>query len=898
MRKATGVIDVGLAVRLSPPRVPSDVVSRPRLFDRLTRVTSQDRATLVAGGAGFGKSVLLSSWLSQQGAFNRIAWLTLDRVDADVPRLNGDLLAALQGPFRADRPEAAASLLRLLPPPLLLDSQRFVDALLAALAHIDEPLLLVLDDVHEVVDSTEAMTVLDRLLRWGPPTLHVLMASRADPPLALQRLRLAGEVAVLRHRDLAFTPEESALLFEQSGVTLQLEEAAALHEATEGWPAGVRMAALSVKGAVDVTTFVRTFAARDRALSDYLTGEVLEALPQRLREFVLSATVDDDVCAQLVDMVTGGSDAEAVLAECERQNLFITVSRDDHDHRWYRWHPVFAAHMHRRRQFEDPTGALKAELLAAQWWLDHDPVRAIRHALAGQDVDFAESIMADRWLDLTLEGHGQAVLDLIALLPADSDLAAEYHLARSLVHLRSEDQEAPLLELKRAVAEAGRLPEAYRYRFEVRLAVLRLFIVTDRTSLTEAVRDGRAIMDELRSSDWVPDPSTAALAALGLGMGEARLQEDVAAAIRLLTSARDTARARGFTAIELVARAELCVPLIATGDLLSVEAEAQAVLDEAAELGWSNLGSLVVASSYLGWLAYWRGDVDDARRYMDQVIESMARAEWAMRILAHFFRGLSCVAEGDLEEARFEVAEARGLDATGNLPPFGESLVNCLEAECLLAEGSVDAALAVAMAPTSGPTYRVMRFTRAAALIRAGAPERALDELGELADDRRFPQIAVGWGVLHCLALAALGQQGQAHVALESALVAAAPAELLRPFLTQPDRLRPILSAHVDLGTTQPELLAHLIERMAEPVVRRARGWDEQLTPKELSVLRYLRTPMSNAEIAAEQYVSVNTVKTHTAKIYRKLGVANRREAVRKAVELGLFEAPSGGTTN
>ena len=531
------------------------------------------------------------------------------------------------------------------------------------------------------------MRVIDRLLRWGPPTLHVVLASRADPPLALQRLRLAGEVAVLRHRDLAFTPEESALLFEQSGVTLQPEEAAALHEATEGWPAGVRMAALSLKGAADVSTFVRTFAVRDRALSEYLTGEVLEVLPQRLREFVLCATVDGDVCAQLVDAVTGGNDGEALLAECERQNLFITLSRDDDDHRWYRWHPVFAAHMHRRRQYEDPTGALKAELLAARWWLDHDPARAVRHALAGQDVGWAESIMADTWLDLILEGQIQTVLELIALLPADSDLAAEYHLARSLAHLRPEDQEAPLLELKRAAAEAPRLPEAYQYRFEVRLAVLRLFIVTDRTSLVEAVRDGRAIMGELKRSAWVPDPSTAALVALGLGMGEARLQEDVPAAIRLLTAARDTARARGFTAIELVARAELCVPMIATGDLVSIESEAHAVLDEAAERGWSDLGSLVVASSYLGWLAYWRGDLDDARRYTDQVIESMPRTEWAMRILAHFFRGLSCVAQGDIEAARADLAEARELDATGNLPPFGESLVNCLEAECLLAEG-------------------------------------------------------------------------------------------------------------------------------------------------------------------------------------------------------------------
>lgn len=898
MRKATGVVDVGLAVRLRPPRVPNDVVPRRRLFDQLTRATSSQRVALLAGGAGFGKSVLLSSWLSEQRVFGRVAWLTLDRVDADGARLNADLLTALQEPFRADRPAAAASLLRLLPPPLLVESHRFVDALLTALAGVDEPLLLVLDDVQEAADSTTALSVIDRLLRWGPPTLHVVLASRADPPLAVQRLRLAGEMAVLRHRDLAFTPDEAALLFERSGVTLQPEEAAALHEATEGWPAGVRMAALSLRRADDVPTFVRTFAARDRALSDYLTGEVLEALPERLREFVLSATVDGDVCAQLVDSVTGGNDAEALLAECERQNLFITLSRDDNDHRWYHWHPVFATHMHRRREYEDPAGALEAELRAARWWLDRDPARAARHALAGRDVGWAESIVADSWLDLTLEGQSQTVLELVASLPADSDFAAEYHLARSLGRLRPEDPEAPMLELKRAMAELHRLPAAYHQRFEVRATVLRLFIVSDRPSLEEAVRDGRAIMTELKRSEWVPDPATAALVALGLGMGEARLQEDVPAAVRLLTAARDTARARGLTPIELVARAELCVPMIIEGDLLSIEAEARAVLDEAAGLGWSDLGALCVASSFLAWLAYWRDDLDGARRLTGQVTAAIPSADWAMRILVHFFQGLTCVAQGDVEAARSDLAEARELEATGNLPPFGPSMVNALEAECLRAEGLPDAALGVATAPTSGPIYRMARCTRADLLIRAEAPQRALDELDELAEIQYFPHIAAVSGVLRCLALADLGQLEQAHEALESALVGAAPAVLLRPFLAQRDRLLPILSAHVDVGTTQPELLAHLIERMAQPVVQRARGWDEQLTPKELSILRYLRTPMSNAEIAAEQYVSVNTVKTHTAKIYRKLGVANRREAVRKAVELGLFEAAAGGATD
>jgi LuxR family maltose regulon positive regulatory protein len=342
--------------------------------------------------------------------------------------------------------------------------------------------------------------------------------------------------------------------------------------------------------------------------------------------------------------------------------------------------------------------------------------------------------------------------------------------------------------------------------------------------------------------------------------------------------------------MSLAARAELCLPLIATGELVRLESEALSVLAEAVERGWRDFGSLVGATGYLGWLALWRGDLDMASGYFDQAEESILETDCGMRLLVHYFRGITRVLRGDLDGAASDADRIRVQGESGCAAPYWESMANSLEAALLLAQGRVAEAVAVATAASSGPTYRLATCLRAEVLLLSGAPEQALATLDELPPAQLFANIATIVGVVRCLALTDLARTQAAHEALESALVAAAPAGLLGPFVVHQERLRPLLSAHVERGTSQPELLARLVELVAQPVVQRAGGWDEQLTPRELSILRYLRTPMSNAEIAAEQFVSVNTVKTHTAKIYRKLGVTSRREAVRRAAELGLYD--------
>jgi LuxR family maltose regulon positive regulatory protein len=283
-----------------------------------------------------------------------------------------------------------------------------------------------------------------------------------------------------------------------------------------------------------------------------------------------------------------------------------------------------------------------------------------------------------------------------------------------------------------------------------------------------------------------------------------------------------------------------------------------------------------------------------ARGYFDQAEESMLETDCGMRLLILYFRGVTRVLQGDVGGAESDAARIRMGAAEGCAAPYWESMVDSLEAACLLARGQVADAIVAATAASSGPTYRLATCVRADVLLRSGAPERALAILDELPPAQLFANIAAIVGTVRCLALTELDRPEEAHDALEAALSAAAPAGLLGPFITLQERLRPLLSEHLEYGTGEPELLARLVELSTQPVVQRTRGWDEQLTPKELSILRYLRTPMSNAEIAAEQFVSVNTVKTHTAKIYRKLGVVNRREAVRRAAELGLFQASAG----
>ena len=888
-------------IKLHPPACPRDLVVRHRLLDRLDEAT-RGRCTLIAAGPGYGKSVLLASWVAQQNTFTRVSWLTLESADAGPERFVAHLVAALQEPFRSSSAPPTA-LMDLRPPPMPSDLGFFEDAFLLALDQVEEPLVLVIDDAHHVSSSPTAIAGLDMLLRWAPPNLRMIISGRFDPPVSLQRLRLAGQLTTLRQRELACTLEESQAVLRSSGLQLGSAETRAVHEFTQGWAAALRLAALSLLDLGTAPAFLERFLGRDVALADYLTSEVLQGLPAALHDFVLRATVDRMVCGRLVEEVSGVSDGDAMLRECERRNLFLTrVSHDGQD--WYAWHQMFADQMQRRLEAEDHDAASAAHIVAARWWSTIDVGRATRHALAGGDVSLAVEVVADSWLPVALAGESENLLDLVSLLPAESEYEADLRLAACYAHLLQAEQRAATGDLLKAMAARSRLPEAVRWRFDARAAWLRMLLTDQHTLLAEVLRDARAVLDAAPTEAIFDDTDpTYALAVLAVGMGEGRVQDDIPAAIGLLRGAVEVGRRNGLDVLALMARAELCTPLVHEGDLAAIEREAKSLVDEADRRGWQSFGPVAQPLGYLGWLGFWRGDLAEARRHLERALKICPPSDWQMGVTTYFHARVA-LAHGELETAESDLAKAWLLAEAGCMPPTGESLLVGLQAEVAAAQGDIAGALGF-LDSAPGPEHRMTVATHAALTRRGGDALAALSLADRLVDP--YPNVGVLREMLRALAFQDLSQVEESHVAFESALALAEPASLMGPFLRESDAVGSLLDAHIRRGTAHPNFATLLAQKLSGSVDQRVTGRHERLTDREQNVLHYLRTSMPNAEIAAQMFVSINTVKTHAASIYRKLGVSGRREAVHRADEIGLFgfnttEQPpqrtaSGGST-
>ncbi len=553
--------------------------------------------TVVLGAAGYGKSALVSSWLARSAPEGAVAWLTLDSSDCDPGRLAADLLLALQTLDAQPLEEALRSLEA---PPMFADPLPFVDSLQEAVFEADVPLTLVLDDVQSISRSSSALEMVDRLTLWAPPSTRVVLAARAMPRLRLQRLRLEDRLAVVAADDLAFTLEETAAVVHAWGPGAGADTIRDLHRLTQGWPAGVRMALLAMKAGAgtDLSLALRS----DDALADYLTTEVLDTLDPRTRQFVVEATIDELVCPSLIDAVRDSTGSLTALERCISEGLLLTREPRSGDEPWFRWHALFAAHLGVRRREQEPRSR-ELELRAARWWRPVDPAVAVSHALAAGDNELAGEVASSAWLDLMLAGRADTVTRIVDSVPAGVTLAAELTLARAFVAADKGAFDAARVELNLARHESSRLEGAARDRFEVRATMVELFVVRDRAAMSESVERGRKLLADVDSASWAHDRATLALVRLCVGIGEARLLDAPLEAVRLLREAESTATEAGYTALELMAQAELCIPSIATGAVEEMRLLAEDILARAMARGWGDLPATATAHGYLGWLA-------------------------------------------------------------------------------------------------------------------------------------------------------------------------------------------------------------------------------------------------------------------------------------------------------
>ncbi len=861
--------------RFAVPAGSGRVVDRPRLFARLEAKPT----AAVIGAAGYGKSTLLASWVAQPGHAGAVAWLTLDRSDCDPGRLAADLLAALQTSAVGRLGEA---LLRLEPPAAFADRLGFVDTLHEALFEIEVPLILVLDDLQEVSRSEAAMKMIDRLMLWMPSRTRILIASRAVPRLRIQRLRLADRLEFITHKDLAFTPSETAEVVRAGDPEIDEAAVEAIHGLTNGWPAGVRMAtlALTAGASADLNQSLR----QDDALADYLATEVLASLEPQMRDFVLTATIDDRVCPSLVDAVRGSTDSAAMLERCVRRGLFLTREPAAADEPWFRWHALFAAHMRARRP-ENSVQSDELERRAAVWWRSIDAEAAMTHALAGHELALARDIASHSWLDLVLSGRADTARRIVEEALVGASDTSELHLVRAFVAAERGDIDAARADLINARHASARLQGDARLRFEIRFTMIELFVVRDRAALAESIATGHKLMSEVQSTSWPIDRATLALMQLCLGIGEARLLEDPLEALRLLREARSAATDLGYTALKLTAEAELCVPSVATGRLEETRQLAEATLTQATAKGWADLPSLAPAYGWLGWLALWRGHSRRARELLERCMANLLPNDWGMLGLATTTHAQACISDGDIDAAESDARRARELARQGRMPPWWPSLLLALEATVLVARGRIDDARRLAATPAEGPEYHLATCYRANVLLHTGLPDASLAAVQDIPPDRMYPHVASAGEALRAQALSELGDTTAAHAALERALAVAEEYDFLEPFLMIGDRISPLLRAHLSAGTAYPKFLTRVRNRLRNRNLPTVNDWGESLTMRELNILRYLATDLTLPEVAEAEFITVNTVKTHIAHIYGKLGASTRREAVRRAAD-------------
>ena len=481
------------------PAPRDGVVARPGLFELLG---GAGRVTEISAPAGSGKTLLLRSWIGRSGLAERTAWVPVQGEERDPQRFWLSVLGALRDTA------AGSKLVRPLTAAPDLDGWAVVERLLTDLGGLADRVWLVIDDLHEL-RSAEALRQLELLLMRAPAGLRFVLSTRHDLRLGLHRLRLAGELTEIRADGLRFTEADARALFEAAGIPLSAEALARLHDRTEGWAAGLRLAALSLAGHPEPDRFAAEFSGSERTVAEYLLAEVLERQPEPARRLLLRTSVLDRVNGELADLLTGGSGGERVLQELEQANAFVVAL--DARRSWFRYHQLFAELLQLELRGSAPSELPALHAAAAGWYAAHGfALEAVRHAIAAQDWDLAGRLLSDDWLGLGLKGLGATAHELLAAFPAGV-IARDPELAARMAG--DELARGSFAEAERYLALAARsldsVPPGRRARAQLVVTVMRMRFARQRGDLPAVAEHAQRLLTPAGAAD----PADAAAAA-------------------------------------------------------------------------------------------------------------------------------------------------------------------------------------------------------------------------------------------------------------------------------------------------------------------------------------------------------------------------------------------------
>jgi LuxR family maltose regulon positive regulatory protein len=866
------------------------------LFERLTDAA---RVTVVSAPPGSGKTMLLRSWIAEAGLAGSTAWVSVGLDEQDPQRLWLPVLDALR------QTVPGSALVRDLTAGPDLNGWTLVERLLKDLVPLQERLYLVLDDLHELA-SAEALRQLELLVMRAPEGLRFVLATRLDVRLGLHRLRLAGELTEIRMDDLRFTPAEARALFTTAGVELAEPALVQLVKRTEGWVAGLRLAALSLAGHPDPARFAAEFSGSERTVAEYLLAEVLDRQPAAVRRLLLRTSILERVNGELASLLAaGGSGGERILQDLEQANAFV-VSLDA-ARSWFRYHHLFADLLQLEMRRVEPEQVAALHLTAAGWFAGHGfPVEAVRHAQAARDWGLATRLLSDHWPGLYLSGQAATVHALMAGFP-DGAAKADPELATLAAADELAQGSLDAAERYLTVAEdgLGSVPASRREQLLVLLGVVRMLLVGQRGDLPAEAEEARRLVTlavvpkgtrpELRDD-------LRALALIGIGYVQGWMAGPDQAE-RHLADAIALARKMGHRYLEFYGLAYQA-SVEHSRSLARAEEFSRQAIDLAERHGWTEDPTASVAYMSLAAVLAWRGRLAEAAAWLGRAEPTSRPDSLPVSALAvQYIRGQLELAAGRPADSLAAFRAAGRLTGLLAAPhPLNRPLQAWLLLATVMAGDTGQAEQGLAGLSERARGRGEMGVVVAALRLAQGDPAAASAALAPvLASSTR-----VGWRtwqveafLLEAIAQDALGDPRAAGRSLERALDLAEPDGVLLTFLLHP--APDLLERHAARRTAHAALIAQILGLLAEngPAASltassgtRPRPLLDPLSKSEIRVLGYLPTHLTSPEIASELWVSPTTVKTHMRNLYTKLDVHSRAEAVERARALGLL-APS-----
>jgi LuxR family maltose regulon positive regulatory protein len=915
-------VDQLLTTKFYIPTIRAELVSRLRLIEQLNEGLNR-KLILISAPAGYGKTTLVSEWV-QQLRLNastkkpdcKIAWLSLDERDNDLTQFLIYFVTALirvEGIDATFGSEALGLFQSPQPPP----AEAVLTTLINEIAAIPGQIVLILDDYH-LIESGSIQEAINFFLENLPPQMHLVIATREDPNFPLSLLRARDQLTEIRATNLRFSySETSEFLNQVMDLDLSMEDINALESRTEGWITGLQLAAISMLGRDDATDFIKSFTGSHRFILDYLVEEILDRQPAKVKDFLLQTAILDRLTGSLCNALTGQDNGQENLEVLDHANLFIVPL--DEERRWYRYHHLFSELLHHHLVQSKPNQLLILHSKASKWYsLNGLPEEAIEYAFRAEEFERAAHLIEEqadvvwasgehnkmwRWLDILPPEVVASRPELTILRAANFFTRGQPEAAEQSLHTAEQALTASKeLRTESTTAKHHQLPEIKRLSLLGRISAMRALIASYQGDTQSIIAHARLALDILPIDDIWRSPAAITLADAQGYMGE------MAAAHKADLEAIEICKKSGNLFLIIYSHVNLAITLRQQGRLEQALEICQQQMQLAAEKGMGQTGVVGWLSSIWGEALVEVNNLDAALAKANRGVDLTERSGDIM-MLGWSYPSLIrvLISRGDLAGAQETIQRMEKISQGENTPPWIMSTMAAWQARIWLAQDKHEAVtkwlLECGLDIDGKLTYlhELEYMVLARILIAQRRMDDAIRLLSRLLDGAEIggrTSRVIEINILQALARQAQGDIDQAMAALERALNDAKTGGFIRTFIDEGPPMSYLLKETLNRGIA-PEYVRWLLgafpvdepERTI-PSKRQSKGSDllEQLSEREIEVLQLIAEGLTNSEIAARLYLSLNTVKVHTRNIYGKLGANNRTQAVVKGRKLGILK--------